>query len=75
MRYFLLKTIVDDENYHEETYGIMMLDEKGRQNYICNVNSDCNKVKVLVEKMNESHIESCHAGDVVEDFEFENSLI
>lgn len=70
MKYYVLKCLVEEENYREESYGVLLVDEDMSRRYICNVTSDYAKMKELVDNMNEFSVESCHTDNVIEDFKY-----
>ncbi len=70
MKYYLLKCLVNGEDYQEESYGLLLIDEEQNRKYICNVTSDFSKMKQLVDDMNEFNVEPCHTENVIEDFKY-----
>ena len=70
MKYYVLKCIVEEEDYKEKSYGVLLVDEDLNRRYICNVTSDYDKMKKLVDDMNEFSVEPCHTDNVIEDFKY-----
>ena len=71
MKYYVLKCMVNSNDYSEENYGIMVLNEDSRE-YICNISDNPDEVAVLVNELNKYHIELCHINSVIEDFKYKN---
>mgnify|MGYP003292261022 FL=1 len=74
MKYYVLKCMVNSNDYSEENYGIMVLNEDSRE-YICNISDNPDEVAVLVNELNKYHIEPCHINSVIEDFKYKNLTI
>ncbi len=70
MKYYVLKCIVEADDYREKSYGVLLVDEDMSRRYICSVTSDYDKMKQLVDDMNEFSVESCHTDNVIEDFKY-----
>lgn len=72
LRYYVLKCVVDSEDYQEASYGILLRDNSSHK-YICNVTDNFSKITELVNKMNEFHVEPCHTENVIDDFKYISS--
>lgn len=70
MKYYVLKCLVEEDDYQEKSYGVLLVDEDMNRRYICNVTSNYDKMKKLVDDMNEFSVESCHTDNVIEDFKY-----
>ena len=70
MKYYVLKCLVEEEDYREMSYGVLLIDEDMSRRYICNVTTDYNTMRKLVDDMNEFSLESCHTDNVIEDFKY-----
>ncbi len=70
MKYYVLKCIVEEKDYQEESYGLLLVNEDLSHRYICNVTSDYDKMRKLVDDMNEFCVESCHTENIIEDFKY-----
>lgn len=70
MKYYVLKSVVDGDDYQEESYGVLLVEKNGNRKYICNVTSNCEKISELVSKMNDFPAVPCHVEDIIEDFKY-----
>ncbi len=70
MKYYVLKCSVCETSFREESYGIMLV-QNGKKEYFCDISNNFDDVKILVDRLNEFHIESCHLQSVIEDFKYE----
>ena len=50
MKYYVLKCLVEEDDYQEKSYGVLLVDEDMNRRYICNVTSNYDKMKELVDK-------------------------
>ncbi len=71
MKYYVLKCSICGDNLNEENFGIMTLDGGNRREYMCDISKDCKSIEMLVDKLNEFHIEPSHLKAVVEDYIFD----
>ena len=72
--YYVLKCRVENQEFSEENYGVLLLNDDGSREYFCDVSDNINFVAALVDKLNNHHIDSCHLNSVIEDFKFTCSL-
>ena len=70
MKYYVLKCLVEEDEYQEKSYGLLLIDEDMSRRYVCNVTSDYDKMRELVDNMNEFSVEPCHTDNVIEDFKY-----
>ncbi len=70
MKYYVLKCSVCETNLCEESYGIMLV-QNGNKEYFCDISDNLDDAKILVDRLNEFHIEPCHLQSVIEDFKYE----
>ncbi len=75
MKYFVLKCNVDSEDFTEESYGMMIVNDDGNREYICNISKNYEDIIRLVGELNNYPIESCHINSIVEDFKYRVSTI
>ncbi len=70
MKYYVLKSVVNSDDYQEENYGVLLVEKDGNRKYICNVTTDYEKISELVAKMNEFPAAPCHTENIIEDFKY-----
>lgn len=70
MKYYLLRSMVEEKEYQEEGYGVLLIDDDMSRRYICNVTQDYGKMRELVDNMNEFSVEPCHTENIIEDFKY-----
>ncbi|MBR5245825.1 MAG: hypothetical protein IKV25_00460 [Clostridia bacterium] len=70
MKYYVLRCLVEEKDYQEENYGVLLVDDDESRRYICNVTTDYGKMRELVDNMNEFSLEPCHTDNVIEDFKY-----
>lgn len=70
MRYYVLKCTVNTNDFSEESYGVLLLNDDASKKYICNISDKESDAVNLVNKLNSHHIEPCHICSVIEDFKY-----